>query len=152
MPKTPVITCGIYLYDKHSEKILICHPTDASWKSWSIPKGLKDEGEESFIAAARELKEETGIDLLKLSILKTEQLPAVKYKKQNKVLESFLVITETSLEKEKLFCDSLTPKGKPEIDKWAWVEPSVISEKAHESQAENINLILRIIQNAKPIY
>lgn len=145
MPKAAVITCGIYLYDRNSSKLLICHATDASWRTWSIPKGLKNSDEESFAAAARELKEETGIDLLKLQISKTAELQPVKYKKQNKVLESFLVITDTPLENEKLHCESLTPKGKPEIDKWAWIELSKLKEKVHESQAENFILLQQLI-------
>ena len=87
-------TCGIYLYSTALKKLLVCHATNASWKTWSIPKGLKDPGEESFIAATRELKEETGIDLRKISVLNVRELPAVKYKKQNKTLEAFLVITD----------------------------------------------------------
>ena len=62
--KPPVVTCGIYLYSVKNKKILICHATHSPWSSWSIPKGLKDTSEESFEAAVRELKEETGYEVI----------------------------------------------------------------------------------------
>jgi ADP-ribose pyrophosphatase YjhB (NUDIX family) len=45
-------------------KILLCHPTNAPQKnSYSIPKGLIEDGEDELEAAIRETKEEVGIDL-----------------------------------------------------------------------------------------
>ena len=48
------------------EQVLLVHPGGPFWAkkdegSWSIPKGLYDNGEEPLAAAKRELKEETGI-------------------------------------------------------------------------------------------
>jgi len=44
-------------------KILLIHPTKASWKnSFSIPKGHVESGEDLIDAAIRETSEETGVD------------------------------------------------------------------------------------------
>ncbi|MCW3104781.1 MAG: hypothetical protein JWO09_3221 [Bacteroidetes bacterium] len=145
MARPPVITCGIYLYDFNSGKLLICHATNASWKTWSLPKGMKDGEETAYDAAIRELKEETGIDASKLNLLQTAALPPVRYKKQNKVLESFLLITDTSLQDHTFVCNSLTKSGIPEIDRWAWVAPEQLASRLHESQLENYEEILALI-------
>jgi|GEM_PF-1951328 len=145
MARPPVITCGIYLYDVTTGKLLICHATNASWKTWSLPKGLKDVEEDAYDAAIRELKEETGIDVSELNILQTASLPPVRYKKQNKVLESFLLITDTPLQDHQFVCHSLTKGGIPEIDRWAWVKPEELASRVHESQAENYERILTFI-------
>lgn len=43
-------------------KILMCHPTGSRWYgTYSIPKGMVDEGESILDAAIRETKEEVGI-------------------------------------------------------------------------------------------
>ena len=42
-------------------RLLIVHPTGASHLSWSLPKGLREETETPEEAAAREVREETGL-------------------------------------------------------------------------------------------
>jgi 8-oxo-dGTP pyrophosphatase MutT (NUDIX family) len=135
------ITCGIYLYDLHNDKILVCHPTRGSWKSWSIPKGLKEPGEELFQAAARELHEETGINLLQVRVGLAIALPPAPYKKQKKALHSFLVICESDLSAFEPVCSSITPKGYPEVDSWRWIPADQLPEYVHESQTEHLNLL-----------
>jgi 8-oxo-dGTP pyrophosphatase MutT (NUDIX family) len=144
MKRSALITCGVYLYDKINKKILICHATNASWKTWTIPKGLKDAGEECYSAAVRELYEETGIDITKLEISRFE-LPPVKYEKQNKILESFLIITSTSMKDHKFICRSMVGDQFPEVDKWAWVEIDLIKIKLHESQQKNYSKLVELI-------
>jgi putative (di)nucleoside polyphosphate hydrolase len=147
MPSKAPITCGIYLYDKTSQKILICHATNASWKTWSIPKGLKDEGEDELDAAIRELQEETGIQKNELDLNSLVRLEPVKYKKQNKFLQPFFVLTAFSLMNKKLVCSTMVRENVPEIDKWAWVEPEEILKKLHESQQHHYSAIFKLIKD-----
>lgn len=143
MTGTPLITCGIYLFDINTGKVLICHATNAPWRTWTIPKGLKGKEENEYTAACRELQEETGIDISMLHILSITTFEPVKYKKQNKILESFLVITDTPLQDHKFICHSLVNKNLPEINRWAWVTLEEMLLKVHESQRENYSLILK---------
>jgi len=54
----------VFIYDN---KILLVHPTNAPWYGiFGIPKGLVETGETLFDAAAREVKEEIGLDYYKL--------------------------------------------------------------------------------------
>jgi 8-oxo-dGTP pyrophosphatase MutT (NUDIX family) len=55
-----IVLKGKYPYPN---KILIVHPTNASWNkpTYGIPKGMLNAGEEPFDAALRETFEETGI-------------------------------------------------------------------------------------------
>ncbi|MEJ0056597.1 MAG: NUDIX domain-containing protein [Bacteroidota bacterium] len=116
-----VTTCGVFLYSSAMVKLLVCHATNSRWTQWSIPKGLSSEGEDLLKAAGRELFEETGIALEKLRDKKITQLPAVKYKKQNKTLESFLVITGDDFEGHKFRSNLVEDRDFAEIDSWKWV-------------------------------
>jgi 8-oxo-dGTP pyrophosphatase MutT (NUDIX family) len=144
-PKQAVTTCGIYLYNTLQQKFLICHATNSSWKFWSIPKGLKEHNEDCYAAAKRELKEETGIDADDLHLIKTYPLEKVKYQKQNKFLESFLLITDSDLSAHKFECSTYINNEFPEVDKWKWVEPEKINELLHESQRKNYERIIELI-------
>jgi 8-oxo-dGTP pyrophosphatase MutT (NUDIX family) len=144
--KLPIITCGLYLYNKVNKSILACHATHASYKTWSIPKGLKEEGEDPYGAATRELQEETGIDLEKTKPLSVHPLPLVSYKKQSKILQAFLVIIDEDLSAHKFHCSSLINNEFPEVDNWKWISPSVVDKYLHESQLENMEMVNAFIQ------
>jgi 8-oxo-dGTP pyrophosphatase MutT (NUDIX family) len=146
--KPPVTTHGIFLYSTRTKKILACHATNSPWNRWSIPKGLGDPGEDSFHAAARELQEETGIDLSEIHIVKKHSLPAVKYQKQNKLLKSFLVVTDTDLDKHDFCCHTLVNNEFPEVDKWKWIEPEQMKTLLHETQQKHFEEINTIIAAA----
>lgn len=141
-----MITCGIYLYNVNNQKLLVCHATHSSWKNWSIPKGLKNDNENTFSAAARELKEETGIDIFLLSVLQTHTLPPVKYRKQNKILESFLVITDTNFDGYSYKCHTLNNDQFPEVDNWKWISLDKIISYLHKTQQENMESIKKLTQ------
>ncbi|HET6224898.1 MAG TPA: NUDIX hydrolase [Bacteroidia bacterium] len=147
--KPAIVTCGIYLYCTPLKKILVCHATRSPWNSWSIPKGLPDEGEEVYAAAVRELYEETGIEIKQLHVLATHNLEAKKYQKQNKILESFLVVTNSDLSKHPLACHSLTEMGYPEVDKWKWISLDEAESLLHEAQQKNISAIKELVNQAR---
>lgn len=69
--------------------ILLVHPTGASWRhsALGIPKGHVEEGEEYIDAAVRELKEETGLEILPSLLNQDMQsVPIYKGEKVEKVL------------------------------------------------------------------
>jgi 8-oxo-dGTP pyrophosphatase MutT (NUDIX family) len=132
--KTATVTCGIFLYDLAQQKILVCHPTNAPWNTWSIPKGLKEPTENSFSCACRELIEETGLDIHAISILKKFTLTPIQYKKQYKVLESFLLVTNTPLKEQIFSCTSFVNSTLPEVDAWKWITLDKMPLYLHESQ------------------
>jgi 8-oxo-dGTP pyrophosphatase MutT (NUDIX family) len=140
-----IVTCGTYLYSSLLGKFLVCHPTRTRWDNWSIPKGVMETGEGIYDVCQRELNEETGIDLSKVNILKQHQLPSRKYKKQQKKLESFLVITDTDFTGHKFTCNLVIGKNFPENDKWNWVTLEEAVPIIHETQAENLPLIATLI-------
>lgn len=140
-----IITCGIFLFDFTQQKILVCHPTNAPWNTWSIPKGLKDPNENSFSCACRELMEETGLDIHSIAVLKKFTLTPVQYKKQAKMLESFLLITNTPLKKHVFNCTSFVRPKLPEVNAWKWIPIAKMPLYLHESQyalLDEINLRL----------
>ncbi len=145
--KPALITCGIYVYSTISEKMLVCHATNSPWNRWSIPKGLQDTGEDPYTAAVRELYEETGIRAENLHTLEIQALEPVKYQKQNKILESFLLITDTDLSKQLFVCESLTEKAVPEVDSWKWITLDQLEKWVHESQQKNIPFIRKLVTN-----
>ena len=66
MPKQ---SAGLLMFRRDGGKleVLLVHPGGPFWKNkdlgaWTIPKGEHDAGEEGLIAAAREFREETGIE------------------------------------------------------------------------------------------
>lgn len=61
-------------------KILLVHPTGASWwKSYSIPKGHVEAGENLIDAAKRETKEEAGIKIQNLKIKNKNPINFIDY-------------------------------------------------------------------------
>jgi 8-oxo-dGTP pyrophosphatase MutT (NUDIX family) len=144
----PAVTCGIFLYDLPQQKILVCHATNAPWNTWSIPKGLKEPHEDAYTCACRELKEETGIDMATFPAFEKYMLDPVKYKKQNKILESFLIIVPAHIVTTKLSCSSVTEAGFPEVNAWKWIEPEKLAGYVHESQAQHVFTIKALISES----
>lgn len=146
--KAAIITCGIYLYSEVSQKILVCHATNSPWNKWSIPKGLQDEGEDAYTSALRELYEETGLELKSIQVTSEHRLAPVKYQKQNKILESFLIITSSDLSEQKWVCHTYTEKSFPEIDSWKWITTQQAVKWLHEAQQKNLSHIEELIAAA----
>lgn len=140
-----IVTGGTYLYSTKQKKILVCHPTHSRWNNWSIPKGLMEDGEDILAVCLRELKEETGIDAKTINILSTHPLPSRKYKKQEKTLESCLVITDADFAHHKYSSNLVEGKDFPEIDKWKWADLAEAAGMLHEAQVENLALISTLV-------
>ena len=138
------VACGIFVYSTKTKKILVCHATRARWDSWSIPKGLREGGEDEFGAAVRELYEETGIDLRTVKVASVHRLPKTTYRKQRKQLVSFLVVTPADFSQYAYTCHTLVNDTYPEIDKWKWISLEE-AEILHETQQEVIGEIKSIL-------
>lgn len=145
------ISCGIYLYSILNKKFLICHATRSKKSLWSIPKGLKETNESVLDAALRELFEETNIDADKINVLRLHKLPAVKYKKRNKILEAFLIITDHDFQDIKLKCHSKVSNQLPEIDQYKWIDFYSLKGFVHETQIQNLDEIKKVIETLQII-
>jgi len=116
------ITCGSFVIDK-DDRILLCRAT-GSVMDWTVPKGLLENHELPHMAAKRELKEETGIDIMRHPHKMTE-LGISPYTSKNKVIAGFLFQLEGVIE-QKLYCESMftdlkSGKKMPEVDLYVWV-------------------------------
>jgi predicted NUDIX family NTP pyrophosphohydrolase len=140
------ITCGIFIFD-NTKKFLICHPTGSKENEWSIPKGLPNKDENYFIATLRECKEETNLDLQKLSnryFNFSIFLGGYIYQSKRKVLKAFSSYFKTYLNHKNLKCNSLISLENPipEIDKFKWVSIEEGKELIRESQKRALNKLL----------
>ena len=102
-------------------------------------------GEEVYQVCVRELEEETGISVANINVAALHRLPVRKYQKQEKSLESFLLITDTDLADHKFTCNLVEGKDFSENDKWKWVTLEEMAGIVHQTQAENLPLIASLI-------
>ena len=157
-------TCGIFLFDEY-DKFLIGHVTGHSNDIWSIPKGLKDDGEDIYDAAIRELWEETNIHFndIQHGISATHRLKDVHYQGYYagnpvpKQLSSFIVDTEIDFRNHDIVCESMVEyhRGQkldnpfPEIDDFKWVTIQEAYGLLHKSQVKCFPNIVKIKNNLK---
>jgi len=141
------ITCGVFIINDQFELLLV-HPTNAHWNSWSIPKGLVEENENFEDAAIREVLEETNIDLNSFDtklIFAGEE----KYRKRNKKLRAFVSFIsgkhDFDLKCESKFQHNKTGEWIPENDKIEWVPIYKAKELIHETQLKILNDISKSI-------
>lgn len=71
---TAATSAGILLFRRsgHAPEVLLAHPGGPYWRqkdygSWSVPKGIAEDGEALEAVAAREFEEETGFSLAGVS-------------------------------------------------------------------------------------
>lgn len=111
-------TYGIFLIARKQRTVLIVRPTGSFF--WSLPKGLKDDPEESdFDAAKRELLEETNIDLDKYPHT-MHTFAETTYPHKNKKLKCFFVSIPNEI-KRNLKCNSFVYGDYPEVCEFQWV-------------------------------
>lgn len=135
-------TCGIFLINKKDNTVLLCHPTNASLLSWSIPKGEYEEDDTNYRERAiKELFNETGISINKEHI--EIELPFVKYPNNKKQLKPFVVfLDESLLPLPKLNCKELVNNKFPEVDLYVWSPLRLSHKLIHKSQSQALCFFL----------
>jgi len=143
-------TVGIFLFT-NKMKLLVCHPTNSSWQHWSVPKGLKEKGEDPFSAGIRELYEETNIDykthIEKKVIHILLNIDGFKYPKRNKVLYPYFIkLDYNDVSHFDLKCESMVNiDGRepfPEVDAYKWVDIDEAKKLLHITQINAIDYYL----------
>jgi len=59
----PILAAGCAVFAADSKAVYMLLLRSSGDGSWDFPKGLAETGENSFVTAARELREETGLRL-----------------------------------------------------------------------------------------
>ncbi|WP_296144342.1 NUDIX domain-containing protein [uncultured Flavobacterium sp.] len=149
------MSAGILVYKKVNNEILffLAHPGGPFWKNkdigaWSIPKGELNSEENTFDAAIREFKEETGITPKGNFI----ELNPVKLKSGKKI---FAWAVEDDIDADTITSNEFPfewpPKsGKfidiPEIDRCDWFSEKDALEKLNVAQTAFVTELLSIIE------
>ncbi len=141
----PKLSAGILVFKLIDKKlfVLLVHPGGPFWKNkdegaWSIPKGEYEEGEDALLAAKREFKEETGIDLPA-----GEFIPLTPVKiKSGKVITAWAIHAElgvTFIQSNQFEMEWPPRSGKkqlfPEVDKAEWFSIEKAQTKINSGQA-----------------
>lgn len=141
------ITCGIYLYSTEIDRVLVGHVSNRN--SWSIPKGHLERNDKSyFTCAIRELWEETNISISDINILKKYEFDFTVYRSGNKKIKTFLIITDTPIEKLDIKCNSYFYENNtktPEFDAYKWIKVDSLRNYVHYAQHQNIEKIKNLI-------
>lgn len=108
------ISAGLVIIQDN--QILLVHPTGSPWKkTYSIPKGHLEKGEDILDAAIRETKEETGVKIKKSEILQPEGTLHIDYKNEKgkvyKRVYYWIVFPQRNISK----------KFKPQLKEVDWV-------------------------------
>jgi 8-oxo-dGTP pyrophosphatase MutT (NUDIX family) len=145
-------SCGFVIFHHPSNCVLMGRAT-RSGNEWSIPKGKKEDEENDYQTALRELKEEVNIDTDYIKKCIVYRLESQLYKSKRKILKPYLAITSDSKFKD-LKCNSFfeTDKGEslPEFDRIEWININSIFDgefKIHETQIKMFKEIGRIIKS-----
>ena len=145
-------SCGILLYRRPEggPEVLLAHPGGPYWKqqdygSWSIPKGLAEDGEAPEAVAAREFAEETGFDLAAVTRepgVAPIDLGEVTLK-SGKVIRAWAVegdLDPAVSRSNEIEIEWPPRTGRrlviPEVDRVAWFAVEEARRRAHPVQAE----------------
>jgi ADP-ribose pyrophosphatase YjhB (NUDIX family) len=134
-----IYTAGIFLFNGKNE-ILLVHPTNAPFRTWSIPKGLVEEQENPAEAAIRELFEETNVNLNQLKNVFFQRGEDVRYKSGKKILIPFFTKVLVGLKEIDYKCNSLVDgKDFYENDAIDWFKIEDAAKRIHETQVKALN-------------
>lgn len=143
-------TCGIFLFNNEG-KILVGHPTNSPDYVWSVPKGLRDPGENDFTAAVRELYEETNISLKDIGGFSVKYLGEFKYPNKKKKISAFSIVTNYDFSEYHIKCDSMVTHTRgedfPEIDVFKWVTIEEAKSILNKSQVLALGIIEEMKRN-----
>jgi ADP-ribose pyrophosphatase YjhB (NUDIX family) len=132
-------TAGIFIFNGKNE-ILLVHPTNASFTTWSIPKGIVEEHESPAEAVVRELLEETNVDLNQLKKVYFERGNDVKYASGKKTLIPFFTKVLVGLKEIDYKCNTLVDgKDFYENDAIQWFKIEDAAQRIHETQVKALN-------------
>jgi 8-oxo-dGTP pyrophosphatase MutT (NUDIX family) len=133
------ITCGSFIIDSEN-KILLVQPTGYP-DDWTVPKGLVEGGEDLHMAAIRELKEETGIDIINYPH-KLYELGAQPYPNKAKMIVGFLFelkgVIDQPLECTSTFFDKKDGRRKPEVSDFEWFD---VDKAINIMRSEQVTLL-----------
>jgi predicted NUDIX family NTP pyrophosphohydrolase len=150
MSHTPQ-SCGILLFRRGGDRleVLLAHPGGPYWKqqdygSWSIPKGIAEDGEAMEAVAAREFAEETGFELA--SVAREARVAHVDLGevtlKSGKVIRAWAVegdLDPAVSRSNEIEIEWPPRTGRrlviPEVDRVAWFDADEARRRAHPAQA-----------------
>ncbi len=147
----PRVSAGILLFRRVGERleVLLAHPGGPYWRSqeygsWSVPKGIAEDGEPLEAVAAREFSEETGFSLSDVAAHSTQahvDLGEVTLK-SGKVVRAWAVEgdLDPSLATSNEIEIAWPPRSGrtlviPEVDQVAWFGLEEARRRAHPAQA-----------------
>lgn len=96
-------SCGTLIVNDQS-KILLGHVSDRNY--WDIPKGRQEPDESPIKAARRELKEETGLDLIEMFF---EEIGPFTYRPDKNLYLFKIYVADTLQDLDSLFCSTYFP-------------------------------------------